>query len=117
MLCNKCGAEMEADDLFCGECGAEASKIAESSDTTNSKKEVKSISLAILHDIPSLLNYFALAIMVMGLIYSIFSSLGMDYGLWSAKVGQFFFGTFCTVFMSGLLLGLSRLITLLKTKE
>jgi hypothetical protein len=73
------------------------------------KKEAKEVKVNIQFSLPSLLNYLAIAAAVLGFLYAILSSVGMEHESGAAQSGQFFLGLLYTVVASGFLLALSEI--------
>ena len=75
------------------------------------KKETKEVKVNIQFSLPSLLNYLAIAAAVLGFLYAILSSVGMEHESGAARSGQFFLGLLYTVVASGFLLALSEIVS------
>jgi hypothetical protein len=75
------------------------------------KKEAKEVKVNIQFSLPSLLNYLAIAAAVLGFLYAILSSVGMEHESGAAQSGQFFLGLLYTVVASGFLLALSEIVS------
>jgi hypothetical protein len=74
------------------------------------RKEGKDVKVRIQLSLPSLLNYLAIAAAVLGLLYAILSTVGMEAS-GSSRAGQFFLGMLYAVVASGFLAGFSELIS------
>lgn len=69
--------------------------------------------LKITYNIVKLLRLAALAAILIGLLYAILSCVGLgSFASGSAKAGQFFLGMLQTLFVSGILAGLSEYLLL-----